>query len=395
MKTASLKNAGAHQDIDGKVKWKVVDTRTGLVVRESPWQKNLILNQGMDRVQQTAGADLMLYCAAGTGVTPTSDDSGTTVAVQSGTTVTLSGGVFVLTDTATDAGKVIKWDSGAEATIVTVSSPTVAVVLVSATVASGQFTVYRTNQQNLQTEVKRSGTYLLGTGNTESVLTATGVEHRRTYDFTAEVGTVVYTEIGISWAAAGSATLFSRILLPLPVTVNSGQQLRIVYQLNVVMTPRTPSAKTATISGWPVSPATDTDGDEQLQVHGVLTYNTSGIAGGVPTNEPYYVGVSLIWLTTDSSVLAAFGSPGNRNTNASSVSLTKQGYTTGNYYVDKTGVFPVGQANRTDWRAICVGYFVVSTLNASFCFLFDQAQTKLNTHTLTLTFRFSWARTLS
>lgn len=54
----------------------------------------------------------------------TNYDGGDTTAEQAGTTVTLVGGNFRFVDTATDAGKLIKWPGGATATVVTVTDST-------------------------------------------------------------------------------------------------------------------------------------------------------------------------------------------------------------------------------------------------------------------------------
>src|SRR5574337_1049881 len=131
-----------HLQAQGFVQCFVVDAATKQVVREYPVQKNLILNQGMDALATQLFADCMNYCSAGTGVTPTNDDSGTTTATQSGTSVTLAGGSFTFTNTGTDAGNGIKPDTGEEAMVVSVSSPTSVTVDRSASVSAGQFTVY-------------------------------------------------------------------------------------------------------------------------------------------------------------------------------------------------------------------------------------------------------------
>ena len=75
--------AGQHQQAQGWVQCFVVDAATGEVVKEYPRQKNLILNQGMDQVATNYWADCFVYCSAGIGTTPTSDDSSPTTAAQS------------------------------------------------------------------------------------------------------------------------------------------------------------------------------------------------------------------------------------------------------------------------------------------------------------------------
>lgn len=400
---------GIAQAAQGIARVQVVDTATQEVVHDTGWLKNLILNQGMDRVAQTVWADLFLQCAAGTGVTPTADDSGITTAAQSGTAVTLSGGSFVFTDTSTDAGKTIKWDSGQEAIISSVVSPTSLIMTTSATVGAGEFTVYRTNQVQLAAEQKRTNTYLTGSGNCGTTLVGNQLQMRRTYDFTSESGTVNYTELGWSWTSTPANTLFSRLLLPSVVTVLSGQQLRVIYQLNLTITPSTSQSRTAIISGWPVSPATTTDGQEQVQYIGTSSVTTAGAStqldGASNTSEPSNSTSQGAFLSNVSTALASFNSAVDRTpsgiTTNPYATLTNQSYTAGSYYRDKTATFAVGDGNGTTIRSMGVGFntpvsaFAYQATRQALVFVFNEAQTKTNTHTLTLTWRWSWSRVLS
>ena len=114
------------QSLHGKARLSIIDAKTKKVIRQLPWQKNMITNYGMNTypsgTYDRGWTNGFNYACAGTGLTPTTDDSGVTQATQAGTTVTLSGGAFTFTDTATDAGKVIKWDTTEEAMIVTVTA---------------------------------------------------------------------------------------------------------------------------------------------------------------------------------------------------------------------------------------------------------------------------------
>ncbi len=75
----------------------------------------------------------------------TNYDSGETLGSQSGTTVTLSGGTFRFVDTATDAGKLIRFATGETATVVTVTSETTATVSTNQTVAATVFAYLHPN----------------------------------------------------------------------------------------------------------------------------------------------------------------------------------------------------------------------------------------------------------
>lgn len=390
-----------HHQARGFVQCFVVDSATGRVVKEYPRQSNLILNAGMDQVALTQWADLFTYCAAGTGTTPTADDSGVTTATQVASTVTLSGGAFTFTDTATDAGKVIKWDTGEEAQIVTVTNPTTVVVNNSTAVPAAQFTVYRTNQTQLATELQRTANYLAGAPNCQTTLVGNLYAMRRTYDFTMEVAPVVYSEIAVGWAS-GPNNIFSRILLGVPVAVSGGQQLRVTYELQLSLVPGAPIAKTANIGGWPVAPSLTTDGTEAIQLIGLSSVAASGATSQYDTaysaGEPSATANLGVFLSTDGTPPSVFGSAVSR-TAGEYATPTPETYVVGTYYLDKTAIFSVGIGNGTTWLSMGYGY---NQPNLWFCwnqttmvFVFNETQTKLNTHTLTLTWRFSWSRVLS
>lgn len=244
--------------VKGRFQVHIVRAKDGEVIKTLPWQNNLILDQGMDYIgNKNTWANLMSYCVAGTGTTPTRDLVDGT-ASQTLTTVTLTGSTYTLTSG--DIGKWFGWASGAQAKITAIISGTQATVAVSQTVGSGAVTLYRANQVGLATEVKRTNTYpsytytdgrgasaSWGTSGPPAVLTL-----RRTYDFSAETGSVNYTEIGISPVATVANNLMSRILLSGTVTVASGQQLRITYELAITVAGTTRPTQTLTSStGWP------------------------------------------------------------------------------------------------------------------------------------------------
>lgn len=392
-----------HQQAQGFVQCFVVDSATGEVVKEYPKQKNLILNQGMDQVASTVWANLFIYCSAGNGVTPTSDDSGVTTAAQSGTSVTLTGGTYTFTSTVVDGGNVIKWDTGEEALIVSVADGTNCTVSNSATVADGPFTVYRTNQTQLSSQLKRTNNYLTGTIYCGTILSANVYKMRRTYDFTAEISGANYTEIGLGWDSSIATAIFSRILLAAPVPVLAGQQLRVTYELQLSLSPPSTISKTAIIGGWPVAPALTTDGVEAIQFVGLWSINSStGNATqfdtGQGASEPSMASNIGVFVSDTATAPNSLGNSISRAATGS-VAATRAAYVAGNYYVDKTGTIPVGTGNSTAIRSMGFGYNAPNNFfpytATTVVFVFNEAQTKLNTHTLSLTYRFSWSRVLS
>jgi len=398
-----------HQTARGLYKVAVVDATTKEVIWEQKeWGKNLILNNGLNAVRNIYWEGCFSSAAAGTGVTPTSISSAGVTASQAGTTVSASVGSY--TFSSGDIGNMIKWDAGGEeARITAYTNPQSVEVTPSQSVGSGTFSVYQTNQTDLTTEVKRTTTYLTGSPYCQTVIdTSTGVvAMRRTYDFTAETVQKNYTEVGTCWSGAFGTgnTTFSRILLPLPITVNAGQQLRFVYELQLTLSPVTPAALSAAVSGWPVLPSVNTDATQQLELLQMSYVSSSGVAttNNGYANEPAASGLQggALWASPSSAPFTTFnGAAPDRRTGHESAYVSLSAYTPLSFTVDKTATFLVGQMNRNDIRSIGLSpndpfYGRYTALHNGITVLFDQPQTKTNTQTLTFTFRFTWGRTLA
>jgi hypothetical protein len=350
---------------------------------------NLILDQGLNGLFTTYTiASASTYCVVGTGTTPTFTDSGATTATTAGlsTTVTASVSFF----TAGMVGQLIKFDSGEERYIIS-QTGTACVVNTAVNIAAPTlFTVWAVNQVGLSSETKRTFTYLSGAGNCGTTDSAGVRTLRRTHDFTAEVSNQNYTELG--WALSGSAgnNLFSRTLVSGgTISVLVGQQLRVIYDIVLTVGPSVSTPATWSITGstgWPVAPATNTEGDYIRNGYATDAINTSGSANGLLVLDPNQAVISIILNT--GSTLPGFGSTFTSGTTASGTSSASS-YSAGNFYRDFTVSFSLAQANATNWRAVTVGG------NSAWTFVFDQAQTKANTNTLSLTVRISYSRTLT
>lgn len=384
----------------GEVQVKVIDGQTREVIREYPKQRNLILNAGMDQIAGLVISECFTNAVVGTGTTPTTDSGGITTASQSGTTVTLVGGSYVFVNTATDAGKMIKWSTTEEAMIVTVTSATIAVVNISQTVAATTFTVYRTNQVGLATETKRSSTYLTGASNCSSVWTGASHAMKRTYDFTTEVGGVTYTEVGFSSTASAGNNLFSRILLGAGVSLIAGQAVRLVYTLTVVVSPTTPTAIGASpITGW-----AGATGTVQIQRRIMSSIGSTGVTGDGTSDtsaclEPCNTlagSAPFVFLWSGSTAHNTFRSDGPARTSLGSQALsTLASYTALSFFRDKSTTFAVGTANATTIRTIGLCDTNDSGANQSLVYIMASDQTKDNLHTLTISYRITWGRVLA
>jgi hypothetical protein len=358
-----------------------------LIKEERSPAKNLILDQGMNRYFQDSGTGLesvFSYNAIGTGTTPVVTDSGAVTATTAGssTTITASASFF----TAGMVGQLIKFDSGEERYIQS-QTGTACVVTVAVDIAAPTlFAVWAVNQTGLATETKRTANYLTGTGNCGTTDVSNVRTMKRTYDHTAEVSNRNYTEAGWSWDSSAGNNLFSRVLIAGgSVTVLIGQQLRMVYELSITVGPAVSTAGSYAITGWPVSPATTVNGN--YICNGFMTGSvlTSGNPSGASVNPSQATGIIL----GTGSTLPAFGSGYTAGTSAASNTNTVIGYTLGSFTRQWQAVFNLTTGNATNWRGIAFQSASV------FTFIFNEAQTKANTHTLTIRIGISMSRTLT
>lgn len=460
--------------LGNRVKAQVIEN--GRVVSETDWTPNLILDQGMDRLPTTLICDLFLYCAIGTGNTPTEDDSGAVTATTSGTTCTASGSIFA----PGDVGKLLRFDTGEKAMITAYTSATVVTLGATLGVTTQLFTMYRVSQSGLATEVKRSNTYLTGSGGTETTRSGSTYTHRRTFDFTAETGSVNYAEVGFSHSATVASNLNSRALFAGgAVTVLNGQQLRVIYDFQVTVSPTSVTDVETTITGWPslsYSVTADAGTDKiTLASHGFaanqkVVLSGSVAPGGLSFGTTYFVitdtsntfglaltsgggaiditstGTSVTLVTSQEAqqsltkhsiskvdtstgaTVAQETSPGNHLCNeplatgcgmvigsattalaawpdaadvaitavtgGAKSSLTASSYTNGTFYIERYAVYATSEANSAVIRSINLTRGNSAT-RSGLTVLYKTPQEKLNTHTLTITWRWTWDRVFS
>jgi hypothetical protein len=372
----------------------------GRVLRRDHVWPNLILNQGLDAIASNVIGDCFRFCAIGTGTAPTEIGSGTNTAyVAADGTLKINDPGFLAGD-ATDTGRVFKFlMSGAIFTVLapidnsrcTVSPPTANL--------PENFLLYNANQTGLENESRRSENYLTGAPNCQTVTSGSVTTMTRTYDFDPETAPVTYTEVGFAPTGTVGPNLFSRIKLDSPVPLKVGQQFRVQYSLQATASPTTPSLYAASpVVGWP-------SGTGSLQhilvpmnfVHtdGHVTYGQNGIDSLYygSAGEPAIQFSNTIAISTVNAPHPSYGSRVAQNEVSVAASLSD--YQPGSYTRDKFGIFPVGQANGTVWMSYYAAVnFGDGQATIGPRFLFDTAQTKLNTHTLSLGFRLRWGRIL-
>jgi len=293
--------------------YKVQILENGVVVKDNPWEKNLILNRMLD------------YLCAGGNTIPTL----TSVhVVGTGTNI----------PAATNVG--------------------------------------------LGTEVRRTATYLIGAGNCGRTEAVNGtMVFRRTYDHGIEVAAQNYTEHGLSYTATSGSNLVTRALFSSgTVTVGIGQQLRVIYDITVVVNPHTLTPCTVGGTGWPVLPATNCDGN-------VVLGNTTCLVGDIDSAGSS-AGFGFLSFKNYGDVLYAkpqttgyspsYGSGTTVYINQS-ITYVADTYITGTF---TRTARPSDYASATSFSSTAITGFAWNSYDGALHFKYNQAQTKDNIHRL-------------
>lgn len=379
---------------------------------QKEWGHNLILNDGMDRLAIGTWASVFDTGILGTDGFPNSIDSLSATAVcDSAGTVTIDGGSY--TFAGTDVDNILQWDSGQEHRITNfVDAGTVRVTPfpTGGTITPDLFTLYHTNRILFGAETKKTRTYLTGAPFCTTFRTGNVISMRRTFDFTAETGTVTYREVGVGWVLSPPTfnnSTFSRIVIPGGLTLVVTQQLRLTYQLEVTLTPTVEANGSVPIVGWPLSPAATTNGTWGIQYIGLGAVLTSGghafnatVDVGGNGNEPAQIFGDAFFMTSTNTALTAFGAtPPTRTLVGVAITptLTNQDYTGVVYTHEKTGTWTPLQSNSGSIFGIGIGEQFTSLAPQSrpaFIVVFDEAQTKRNTDQFSFNLGYTWSRTL-
>jgi hypothetical protein len=274
--------------VKGRIQCRVMNADG--VVSEKPWQRNLILDSGLDKVAYMPWASTFQWCVAGTGTTPTKVET-SSQASQGGSTVTIQSGTFQFVPGHVD--KLIYWpNANVEARITGFLTSQTVTVSVSQTVATGDFVLYNVDQTALVTPYSMNMRYQTGAGYCGTTFTGNTIRLLRTFDFYMELSPVLITEIGFKEGPAVTV-LFSRILLAEALYLSPGQWLQVSYELTLRLEPQSLTPKTPTIVGWP-----STSGNEKIQLYGIAQVDNEGITRpvdlGMLANEPYAPGSRLL-----------------------------------------------------------------------------------------------------
>ena len=252
----------------------------------------------------------------------------------------------------------------------------------------------------LASEAKRTGTLLTGVGNVGRTTNGNTATFRYTWDHSPEgAGGANYSEHGISPSATPGNNLFARsIISGGTVSVAEGQQLRVIYDVSVTVTPSVQTACTVGGTGWPVSGVTDCTGLAIIsEWDAAVGYLSTDGGTGVNSflNFANYNGTGCTMyacseITLNSSIN---GSLSASRIAGSEIKIYPGTYTNGSF---TRNYVPSGYATAASWSSTSIyGWLFLSNYSAheALCFKYTYAQTKANTHRLRYpSITITWAR---
>ncbi|WP_043582305.1 uL14 family ribosomal protein [Geminisphaera colitermitum] len=349
----------------------------GMLADSRPWKKNLILDWGLNAIANYRWNEVTRYAVAGTGAKPTRRDSAAVTFTQTAKTVTASAGFFE----AEDAGRLLKLNTGEELRIEAVPDAVTATVKTSRESAEPTpGTIWYVNQTGHETEVMRTDTYGNAADDNTVVLINGSVVMKRTYIFAPVTQQRTIREIG--WALYSDSALFGRdVLAGAGVTLVTGQQLKVVLELDIAVSPLAPE---------PAGPFWQAGISGQAQFENLNwghRFHPSGTYN-------YYIPVFL------SDSLDAFKQPGLEAQAGALTGTTKTvepvraAYVSGSFQYTYRASFQLNDGNLPAVRCFGFGWWDYQTFYPIFRIIFDQPQTKDSDHTLTLDFEISWGRVL-
>ena len=416
----------------------------GQIIKDTGYIKNLILNSGMDQIAYKPFAELTTCCIIGTGSVETRKSSTADIInYTSGngynsnnynSLVYRSASIVTFLNTHptasavinSDVNNVIKIDNDGEYFISSVLAPlTCSVTNINGTIPTGvtynnNYTIYFTNQTTMSGELYRiggtndnslipdspSGYY----GVCSSLIQSGSVKHTRVYYLNTIISPLSTTirEIGFGWSPVlYSPTLFSRIRLTegpsgSAVSLNTGQELIVIYELNIGVSPVTPISTTTSL-------LSAVSGTYQCELYGLSKVTPSGrtsyFDSGYHGNEPYYYnnyniyGLPTssynglyIYTSSDSSSFSSWGTNVNRTSNYVTKSIYYiSPYTSSRYTINKVATFNDMESNNSNFRSFGVGVNDKNLIS----FLFNSSQNKQNGYLLSISQSFNWSRVLN
>ena len=209
----------------------------------------------------------------------------------------------------------------------------------------------------------------------------------------------IFTEVGVGYTydsvyapSFPNSYVFSRVLLPATVSIAANQKMRLIYELDIAITPYANSPGvpfTASIVGWGTGslvPGYQNVGGYYISVIDVGGGGTTGTAYLDPSGLPN------VFVSNSSTANPNAGTVVDRSgTSNAQAATSADAYVPLSFTAYKSATFATNLLAENDLRTIGLG----TPGSNAFCCVFTQNQTTTNVQTLTLSFVYTWGRVLS
>ena len=237
-----------------RIKTQIFDAKTSEILKDNPWQENLVMDIGLNTMAQQSTAIVGPNAAnpasvfnnliVGSGTSPNSIASGAITFTQSGTTITASGGFF----TSAMVGGIFKYGTGtggAEYYITAYTDTTHVTVDTSATVGTATVaTVWQVQKTALDNVLHAATSYRTNSGDCQTTFAGGTVTHQRVFIIAQQALSYTVNEIGYNPFGIGNATngVAGRFVLSASDVVGNTNFYVVTVQLAVSYSPAAPVA---------------------------------------------------------------------------------------------------------------------------------------------------------
>jgi hypothetical protein len=282
------RNFGA--DVSVKIKTQVVCSRTGEVIKDNPFRKNLTYDIGLNAMARAVTgtpttlrcgpASIARVCRIGDSTSAVKIASGAITFTQAAFTVTASSGFF----TAAMVGAILKYGAagsgGVEYYITAFTSATVVTVDTSATVGATAGVVWMVQQSAMGNLLFTSSSYQTNAGDNQTTLVGNVATHQRTFTFPVQGAPYNVNEVGYT-SQTGGVQVLGRIVLPSTDVVGTSNFYRVIILVTVTYTPSAPSAVGNLGVNW------NTAGNAMMEFWSVAGIDSTGAVNGASPNNDF------------------------------------------------------------------------------------------------------------
>lgn len=277
-------------DVSVKIKTQVCCARTGKVIKDNPFRKNLTYDIGLNAMARAATgtpttlrcgpASIARVCRIGDSTNAVKIASGAITFTQAAFTVTASAGFF----TAAMVGAILKYGAagsgGVEYYITAFTSATVVTVDTSATVGATAGVVWMVQQSAMGNLLFTSSSYQTNATDNQTTFVTNVATHQRTFTFPVQGAPYNVNEVGYTSQTAGTQVL-GRIVLGSTDVVGTSNFYRVIILVTVTYTPAAPTAVGNIGVNW------NTAGNAMMEFWCVAGIDSTGAVNGASPNNNF------------------------------------------------------------------------------------------------------------